>query len=195
MMCEEMGRNSQNSVFEKVFLPLIGLPCWQVKRGYAAFLSMEFGEPHLRIREPRKSRSKSPMVIKNAKRRRIWLRGDWHLWIYSSYWEVYANGKFIGEPNMSEDTMGRVVEELDGQILTSVAILKDEVKTIFEFDLGGRLEVSPDDDEEEIDDLWILFEPSGMVLVMRSDGEFSYHPGDQTDNEIWPLLKDIVIEK
>src|SRR5450631_3504297 len=36
----------------RVFCPLTGLPARLVRRGHGSFLTLEFGAPHLRIREP-----------------------------------------------------------------------------------------------------------------------------------------------
>jgi hypothetical protein len=40
-----------NRDFEKVFKGILGKPCWDVKPGHGSFLTMEFGKPHLEVRE------------------------------------------------------------------------------------------------------------------------------------------------
>ena len=35
------------------FGPILGSPAWQVEKGYASFLTLEFGEPYLVIHEPK----------------------------------------------------------------------------------------------------------------------------------------------
>ncbi|HEY4721949.1 MAG TPA: hypothetical protein VII92_08890, partial [Anaerolineae bacterium] len=63
--------------------------------------------------------------------------------------------------------------------------------SVFEFDLGGRLEAIPNTEAyETTSDLWLLYEPSGYVFTLRADGKHSHTPGNApTDEEKWqPLI-------
>jgi hypothetical protein len=45
----------------RILRRLFGKPCWQAQKGYASFLTFDFGTPRLEIREPlKKIRAKSP---------------------------------------------------------------------------------------------------------------------------------------
>src|SRR4029450_2184389 len=46
--------------------PLHGLPCWNVRRGFASFMTFEFGNPHLDVMEP-----KEPQFAVSARVRRV----------------------------------------------------------------------------------------------------------------------------
>ena len=62
--------------------------------------------------------------------------------------------------------------------------------SIFEFDLGGKLEVLPNyKDYEKTVDLWLLYEPSGYVLTLRADGKYKRAPGDGSGKHQWKPLK------
>lgn len=54
---------------------------------------------------------------------------------------------------------------------------------MFEFDLGGRLVVKPWRPEDEA---WMLYEPTGNVLVLRADKRFSQQHRDAChDRAVW----------
>ena len=73
---------------------------------------------------------------------------------------------------MTRKTIKNALLEIDGQALTSVSINKS-FTCVFEFDLGGKLEIIPNYDEYEKDsDLWLLYEPSGYVYTLRADGKY-----------------------
>jgi hypothetical protein len=179
-----------NNPAEEVFRHLYGQPCWNVKSGYGSFMTMEFGTPSLHIREPRAvSDSASPAVAKNAARRIVTLHGEWHLWIYSCAWQVFTAGKRIGHSNLkgsSKQPIKRAADELDGQKLIHVSVNPRTANTVFEFDLGSRLETKP---YNETSDQWILFEPNGNIFTLRGNGDCS-HESDDTDPEdtIWMPL-------
>lgn len=72
-----------------VFAPLLGLPCWNVQKGQGSFLTFEFGDPSLQIREPIESTTAASATIlawRRRRRRSIRPIGEWHLWIYCCNW-------------------------------------------------------------------------------------------------------------
>lgn len=164
------------------FSPLLGTPCWNVRVGHGSFLTLEFGEPHLEIHAPRPPNpSHTPRMQKLFARRRVYVHGEWHLWIYCCDWRVTAHGEPVGDSDSDED-MERAARELDGQALVEVEHDPASGGWSFVFDLGGRLETWPyellhgsiDPAEEQ----WHLYEPSGLVLTLFGDGSFTRHPGD-----------------
>jgi hypothetical protein len=179
------------SIIQDVFRPILGKPCWQVKQGYASFVTFEFGEPHLHIQEPRKAtKQATEKVRRNAARRRIFVHGDWHLWIYICDWRFFFKGEEIANHTSSRKVVKKAILELDGQALTSVTI-KQSYVSIFEFDLGGKIEISPNHkDYEKTSQLWFLYEPSGNVFTLRADGKYSRAQEDEEDK--W---KPLVISK
>ena len=168
-------------VFESVFRKLYGKPCWSVKQGHGSFLTFEFGKPHLVIREPIvASVEASKKVRENLARRGAHARGDWHLWIYCCAWEIFSNGKEIAHHESHDSRIMRAANILNGQRLTQVSILPPGLKCIFEFDLGGVLKTHP---YSRKDEQWLLYEPTGKVLVLRADKRYSHHPSNRPDNE------------
>ena len=179
------------SIINKIFKPLYGKPSWQVEQGYGSFLTFDCGEPHLHIREPRQaSEQATEKVRKNLARRLVYVRGDWHLWIYMCDWQIFMQDKELANAASNRRIIRNATIELDGQALAQVTIKKNFV-SVFEFDLGGKLEVTPNYDVYEKDvDLWLLYEPSGKVFTLRADGQYCHKPGNTPPNKkSWkPLL-------
>jgi hypothetical protein len=166
-------------LIDKVFQPIIGKPCWQVQQGIGSFLTFEFGEPRLHIREPRQaSEQASESVKRNAARRSIYVHGDWHLWVYICSWRIYLHDQELANDHLNRRAIKKAINELDGQAPTKVTISQD-LRTTFEFDLGGRLETFPNIEDFDRDvDLWLLYEPSGDVFTLRADGYYHHAPGN-----------------
>jgi len=178
------------SIINDVFQPILGKPCWQVEQGYASFLTFEFGEPHLQIQEPRQaSKQATEKLRKRWARRHIFVHGDWHLWIYICDWRIFLHEEEIANNTATRKTIRKALLELDGQVLTSVTIKKSYI-SVFEFDLGCKLEVIPNhDDYKKTDELWLLYEPSGYVFTLRADGKYRHRPGDGSVKDKWEALE------
>jgi len=160
-----------NRDFEKVFEGILGMPCWDAKPGYGSFLTMEFGRPHLEVREPiAVSTPATAKVRKQLARRQVYPRGEWHLWIKDCDWEVHCGGKRVGDSSTRVRTR-RAADFLNGQRLLRFSILPRKVQSFFVFDLGATLKTLPYDNNSE---QWLLFEPSQKVLVLRADGRYKY---------------------
>jgi hypothetical protein len=175
-------------VFSRSFNPIYGRPWWGVRPGHGSFLTLEFGEPHLSVREPRDAPSDtSSRVRKLLERRNVTLRGDWHLWIYCCNWTVREDGKIIGD-STSNRRIKRAAEALDGQQLESFTFSHRGCRSSFVFDLGGVLETCPYDRASE---QWLLYQPSGKVLTLRADKKYSHHAKDAPPStERWhPIAK------
>lgn len=170
-----------DQIFEKVFKRVYDLPCWRVSLGWGSFLTFEFGEPHLDIREPSVSKGNvSEKVRKQLARRHVFIKGDWHLWINWCDWTVLRKKKLIGKSS-SASTYPETADFLDGQKLVRFSILPKELRCVFEFDLGGRLETRPYDRHS---DQWLFFDKRlHQVLVLRADGNYAYGPSDRLDHE------------
>jgi hypothetical protein len=171
-----------NPVFDCCFRPLYGKPCWNTRSGYASCITLEFGEPRLEVREPRKSIAKSKKVRDLFARRSVTIRGDWHFWIYGCDWSVCSRRRLVGDSS-SSSSIQKAVTYLDGQALVAASFSYRGCRSIFEFDLGARLTTMPYDTESE---QWLLYEPTGKVLTLQADKMFTHQPGDTPpDMKVW----------
>ena len=168
------------SLIDQVLQPLYGKPCWNAKHGFASFLTFEFGQPHLEIREPIKDlKTKLSSVKRSLSKRNVFVHGEWHLWIYACNWKVLIDDAPIAYSSSSAERTQRAADELNGQALRKVVIDVHSAKTTFCFDFGGRLETTPYD---KISEQWLLYEPSGNVFVLRADLTYAHLPADQPDD-------------
>ncbi len=157
---------------EKAFRPLRRVPCWEVKRGYGSFLTMEFGEPSLDI------------FMTGRKRRGVYVHGEWHLWIYCCEWAAFEGRKLIGDSSKNKG-IDKAAAELNGQMLKNVRAYKNG-RTDFRFEYGTLLRTRPYDKDSE---QWRLYEPDGDVLSFRADGSISHQPGNTpADEEKWTKI-------
>ena len=177
------------------FSPLIGKPAWQVRRGHGSFLTLEFGEPHLKIREPMPDANSWVL-----RRRKITIKGDWHLWIYCCDWRIRAAGKAIARSSGSMKRIDAAAREVDGQRLVSVEVDPGKGTSSFVFDEGAVIETWPwkEDVDKATDpnEQWFLSMKSGDWLAYREDGHYSLGPGNRTpDEHIWLPLEGAHIVK
>lgn len=154
-------------------------------------MTLEFGEPHLHIQEPREvPAGASERVRKLLSRRHVIVRGQWHLWIYCCAWEVYTGDTLIGDSDLEGSTKERIelgAAELNGQRLMRVDLDPGHGTSVFHFDLGSRLETRPYEHSKQ----WMLYRPDGTVLSYRADGWYSLHRSDCPPDEYeWHPLVD-----
>ena len=167
--------------FRASFAKLIDKPCWGVKPGWGSFLTIEFGKPHLVVREPRDSTSKSKRVRAAFARRAVRIRGEWHLWLYCCYWAVLdQTGRVMGDAT-SKRSIVRAAGFLDGQALVDAAFVERGVRTTLKFDLGATLITRPYDRSSE---QWLLYEPNGKVFSLRADKRYAYGRGDSSPEKV-----------
>jgi hypothetical protein len=176
----------QLSSIKKPFIELLGSPCWGVKVGHGSFLTLEFGSPHLVVREPASAPMAPSRVQRVLARRSALVRGDWLLWIQHCQWWVKTNGKLIGDWTTARRS-ARAAAELSGQELRAVRLASRGSGAVFTFDLGSELETRPYDRSSE---QWLLFRPDGRVLIWRADSKYFYGPDDTaSERQQWRSLK------
>ncbi len=158
---------------ERSFRAVLGQPCWGVRRGVGSFLTLEFGQPRLEVRDPIvvAETYSSSRVRERLRKRTVTVVGRWHLWIYCCEWEVRSNRGVVATSSSSSRRIDRASVILDGQQLVAVVLDPRRAGTTFEFDLGGSLKTKPNDRSSE---QWMLFEPNGKVLTLRADRRFKY---------------------
>lgn len=170
-------------VFESVFRRVYGKPCWHVSQGVGTFLTLEFGNPHLHIIEPTVAKGRvSERVRQNLTSRRVFVNGDWHLWIYCCNWEVRLRDKPIGGSSLPS-SIQRAASLLDGQKLLRFSMAPKTSRCVFEFDLGAVLQTSPYDDRRE---QWLFYDSRlHRVLTLRADGCYAFGRSDRAGPKRW----------
>ena len=167
-------------IIERTFANLYGHPCWGVYYDTQLNLSMHFGEPSLRIREPMKSRAKDDWVRRMAEKRMVNVRGEWWLWVFCAYWKYFENTERIATSSSSARQIHLALSLLGGQRLVDVSVHSGTGATTFAFDLDGCLQVRRFDRSSD-DELWSLYKPNGYVLSIRGNGTYDHEPGSGTD--------------
>lgn len=159
-------------------LPLFGQYVWAVKRGVGTFLTMEFGVPHLTVREPITPKKAIAAPSRRALlRRRAFVVGDWHFWIQHANWQLQtAHGTLLSraDAGSKED---ECLMDLDGQKLLSAEVAANNSWTL-KFDLGATLAISSA--HYKADELWSLHAWNGPVTVCGRDGSLSHHTVDRS---------------
>lgn len=166
--------------FNRIWSAVYGHPAWSVKHGHGSFLTLEFGQPELEIREPQvvTRPDASERVRERLARRTVTVTGRWHLWIYCCNWSLTSNGKDAAHSESSDDDIEFATQRLDGQKLLAVSPGETPGSWVFAFDLGGELKTWPYGDDPS-NEQWFLFErESGNVLSVREDGLCSYGLAD-----------------
>jgi hypothetical protein len=152
----------------EVFMPLIGRPVWNVRRGHGSSLTLESGEPHLSVREPIASASSSAKVQSILRRRRVFVVGDWHFLVLYGEWELSTVSGVLGSRTCPGSPNDECLADLDGQKLLSVGHGRLPSALVLTFDLGAKLEIWPS--AEIPDDQWSLHGWDGNIAACQSDG-------------------------
>jgi hypothetical protein len=141
------------------FQPLIGRLAWSVCRVHGSILTIEFGEPHFRVREPIiASAGASERVRRNLARRRVHIRGEWTLEINNVFWEIITRYAMVNSDAFAIGELQDTLNEVDGQRLLSVEAGAEAGSFVLIFDLGASLYIRPNASDE--DDQWTIHEQS-----------------------------------
>lgn len=178
-----------NDPVQSAFAPLLGLPAWNVQKGQGSFLTFEFGDPSLRVREPIEPQvTTSTKIVARLRSRVVRPIGEWYLWIYCCNWRCIARGREIAHSESTDKRIHSVAGELDGQRLQSVNVDPVNGTSSFAFDLGAVLETWPYEDED-LDEQWSLHRRSGYTFAYRKDGRYSWSgPDVRSGDEVWLRL-------
>ena len=159
-------------IIERSLERLYGLPCWGLNWDSQVGLSMSFGQPHLRIRDPKESRSKSVLVRQIMSYRQVTVRGRYWLWIQCAFWRLSLRDYGPATGGSSDRRIKKALAWLDGQQLKRAFLHPETCATRFVFDLGATLDVRRFS-RDEPGDLWTLYKPGGHALSVRGDGRYS----------------------
>ena len=159
---------------EVVFAPVIGRLVWNVHRGEGRYLTMEFGKPHLRVREPFSLKSETSKRVQRFSRMRgAIVYGDWSLFIQGD-WKVAVEDDWLRSDDaiVPHSVKEDCLLNLGGQRLVSVEAAEDGRHLSLVFDLAGKLEIWPpaEDDHPQ----WSLHGWDGNVAALDHDGRLEF---------------------
>lgn len=171
------------------FGPLLGLPCWLTRLGHGSFVTIEFGQPVLDIREPRLAPVDIDGATPTSMQRSAYIHGQWHLWLYLCRWSVALDGTQLAHSESDGITINRALHVLDGQALTDVRVDPANGSTGLVFDLGCTVAIVPyprSSPPAEPDTLWLLYQwvdSPGHVLAVRADGRYQLGASDTSSQD------------
>ena len=171
---------------KKFFASFIGQMVWQVRRGHGSFLTMEFGAPHLSVREPIVPNPDTcGRVRRNLQRRHVDITGDWHFWVQYGEWRLSTDDGALTSDDSPGTPFDECLRDLEGQRLVAVEPGTRERSCAFSFDLGGSLEIWPS--IEIPDDQWSLYSVDGDIVTCDDNGALVFEKADLEQRIYKPL--------
>lgn len=168
----------QKEILPSFFKQLIGLPSWNVRQGHGSFLTLDFGEPSLEIREPNLN-AKSAVFH----RRRVTVIGSYHIWIEQCNWLIKNEGKIHADSEFSKEVIDKALSQIDGSHLVEVEIDPENKTSVFSFEFGSKIVMTAYLESDQEDPIWHLHTPnktlsylsSGEVEIGNRDGSEQTH--------------------
>ena len=168
MECDEGSLETRNALLE-----IKGEYIWFVRRSADQALRMDFGSPHLNIREPHPHNpERSQVVIDALERRMVAPEGKWHLFVFEAEWLVTTRFHTCKRSDTDNEKTDRALLQLEGQKLVDVS-QTDGRSWLLSFDLGGSLHLTPPDlveSQRDDDSLWTLFYEDGNYVSYTNGG-------------------------
>ena|SRR5579872_5981249 len=152
---------------------LIGGIAWGVARGHGSVFHMEFGAPHLVVREPvAPKQARTAEATRALQRRSVYVRGDWSFWVDYGDWSLRTRGGEIDCTISAGSPADACLRDLEGQKLLSVGPGTKANSSILTFDLGAVLAIWPS--AEIQDSQWSLHAWNGRIATFRHDGSLAF---------------------
>jgi hypothetical protein len=165
-------RLSNEGQLNDLFAGVLGQIVWQANTGFGNSITLEFGQPQLRIREPLNPATTEPnSVLGRLRRRSVVLSGMYHLWVQNCTWEITDPTQLIQNPTNSEEKIFSEIELLNGQYLKAVISDLRQQRLTFEFDLGSKLLLSFPESRAD-SDILELFGPTNTFALSMSENSF-----------------------
>lgn len=173
-------------IIDKTFADLHGKLCWGLRYDRQLNLSLNFGQPSLRIREPVKTESRSSVAQRMASTRTVTVSGEWWLWIYVCRWKITRDNERLASSSESLRRIELACKILEGQAIVSTRINPNTGATRFDFDLGCALHCHRFEKETD-DELWTLYKPNGYVLNVHGNGTYGHHRSNRNGTAPLPI--------
>ena len=157
---------------------LKGLYAWQVRYENGA-LRIDFGEPHLRVREPKEHLENLDLAVQKLGRRRIVTpTGVFHLFVDNCDWEATAFGYMCKNSDSDREQIVKCLSQVSGQKFAGASFILEESLCIFNFDLGGKLIMKPNCSVARIDtQLWTVFLRDSSYISYGYSNRFEFSAG------------------
>ena len=180
----ETDRRAEASKVRELLLQMKGELVWFVRLSADNVLMMNFGSPHLEVREPNSHNPANSQVVIDALERRIVTpTGRWHLAIWQPEWSVTTKFYACSRSDTSDEKINTTLRHLDGQKLTGIKQTDGDGAYSLEFDLGGSLQIGPPEpsetDLENDEAQWTLFFESGDYINYTSTGKLQNKSEEQ----------------
>lgn len=134
---------SENATTETALSQLVGQMAWQVRADEHGCVMMEFGAPHLDIRQPMPAKTGSSPALERLRARRVvTVLGDWHLWIESCNWTLRTRTGSVSSEDETSNLWQDWMDDTAGQHLIAAESSTSGALTL-NFDGGTVLEVRP----------------------------------------------------
>lgn len=148
------------------------------RQGYGSFVTLEFGQPRLEIREPIPD-SLRPRLC----RRLVTVRGEYHLWIDQCDWSVAERKEQLAHSKSEPSVISQALAHLDGAILRTVRVFRDRGESAFDFEFGASLRLKRYADSAPDDPIWHFYSRD-LVLSYLSSGQLQFGRGDEQASEL-----------
>jgi hypothetical protein len=156
------------SIVRSYFRPIFGQPSWHGSAEFGSWLTINFGDPHLVVREA------VPDAKARALQRRVAVvEGAHRLWVEMGAWKLHIGKRQFAHSEQSRRQLQRAAATLEGQKLHEIQISAKPLVTKFVFDEGAILSVSATHDAQPDEGLWHLYSGT-RVLVLHASGELQY---------------------
>lgn len=150
----EMVLGAWSLTAQEIVERAVGSLCWRAKRGFATFLTFDFGD-----RVPGRVRD----------------HGEWHLWVYAGDWKLCGPKGSLATDQDDQAVIEEAIRPFNDKRLTRARVDPLTLKATFAFEQGLELDVGPNSDEETSDcDWWLLYTPEDRVLVVGPGSSWSY---------------------
>lgn len=179
-----MMRTTDEMGVRAVLLPVIGNPVWGVRQFFGSRTHLEFGAPHLWIREPVLSarRTLPPSLEKIRRQRRIQPEGKWQIVLEMCAWRVRLDAEILIHSESDRDSIAKAAcGDIDGRIIESISIDTTNGTTAFCFESGLTIDTWP---VEAPHTQWHLREEGGRYFHYRGDGGFAYGAAQTVDADL-----------
>jgi len=149
---------TSSSALKRFFGPLSGLPAWGGLASWGTWLSLEFAQPRLEVREAMPTTG-NPRL----RRRHASVVGEHNLWLDMCHWEILDGARRRFHSEQSRHLLRRAAAHLDGQIVVALSISVRPLTSEFHFDDGTRLIARRLPRADPDWELWHLYSPRNYL--------------------------------